>query len=82
MRKNILFVFILLYTINLKAQVEIPEVYSKLSYENGILTLDYDGKKIAVSPEEGYSLEKLIGNPQAIEDGLSFDFQMPELRGK
>lgn len=68
----------------LKSQTEIPSVYSNIhAAADGQIYYELLGKKFyAKNKKDYYTLKQLQGNPQASENGISFDFADKNLSGK
>lgn len=59
----------------LQAQAPIPEVYSQLSYEEGVLHFEYEGKKYpAADVPTRYSIPQLLGKNTGTAEGCEMDF--------
>jgi len=61
--------------------IVVPKVYSNITAENGNVYLKYKNQKIKAEEGTGLKLENLLGHPQAYPQGISFNFNMPELNG-
>jgi len=72
-----------LLTFNVIGQ-EIPSVHSGFNQDDqGRSYLEIGGNRYYNYEEPAiYTLERLIGNPKGEENGLSFDFQIPQFGGK
>jgi len=83
MKKLFLAIFSILIMQTSWAQkgIVVPKVYSNINTENGNVYLKYKNQKIKAEPKKGLKLKNLMGNPQAYSQGISFNFNMPNLNG-
>jgi len=82
LKSRLLFILLLIVSVGLRAQVEVPSVYSKMFSENETLFLTVQNRNV---PEAiylpNYTVEQMTGNPVGTETGIQFDFQDSLLYG-
>lgn len=61
----------------------IPEVYSNIYYDSeNKLYLDLDTTKVYTKDRlTKYTFSKMMGNPKGTDNGIAFDFEIPDLNG-
>lgn len=82
-KSKLLFVLWLVCSFISKSQVVVPKVYTNIMIDNkGELSFDNNGILLkALNIPAEYKLSDLTGNPKGTENGIDFDFKLPNFNG-